>query len=75
MRIGFVWDINGDRVEVRSYEGKNYGGKPTIKHMTRADACWYKIIPNPAHGNERPFRKNWRTPFLNGARPLSLLRA
>jgi hypothetical protein len=54
MRIGFVWDINGDRVEVRSYEGKNYGGKPTIKHMTRADACWYKIIPNPAHGNERP---------------------
>lgn len=54
IRLGFVWDIDGDSVEVRSYEGNNYGDKPTIKHMTRAKACWYRIIPNPEYGNERP---------------------
>lgn len=54
VRIGFVWDITGDRVEVRSYEGETYGTRPTIRHMTRAQACWYRIIPNPAHGDQRP---------------------
>jgi hypothetical protein len=49
MRIGFVWDINGDRVEVRSYEHSR-----VIKHMTRAEACWYRIIPNDRYGVGRP---------------------
>jgi hypothetical protein len=52
-RIGFVWDIDGDRVEVRSYEVRDVT-KPTIRKMTRAQACWYRIIPNPAHGDQRP---------------------
>lgn len=53
MKAGFVWDINGDEIEVRSYEVPA-GKRPTIKRMTRAEACWYRIIPNDAYGTDRP---------------------
>lgn len=52
-RIGFIWEIDVDRVEVRSYEGPGTRG-PTIRRMTRAEACWYRIIPNDRYGVERP---------------------
>lgn len=49
MRLGFVWEIDGDQVEVRSYEHSR-----VIKHMTRAEACWYRIVPNDRYGESRP---------------------
>lgn len=50
LRAGFVWEVNGDDIEVRSYDGNGRN----IKHMTRAEACWYRIVPNDRYGEARP---------------------
>lgn len=58
---GFVWDVDGDRIEVRRYEGRN-GLEPLIKIMTRAEACAYQIDPNDSYGVDRPvYRERART--------------
>ena len=48
--IGFVWDVRGDEIEVRSYNL----AKPTIRVMTRAKASAYRIVPNESYGTDRP---------------------
>ncbi len=51
-RVGFVWSVIGDVVEVRTDEDD-----PQTLSMTRMEASAYRIIPNIAHGTDRPFMK------------------
>jgi len=58
--IGFVWEIVGDRVEVRNYH--NPYSDPTIRVMTLAEASVFEIEPNMTYGTARPILGKDATP-------------
>lgn len=55
--IGFVWDVRGDVIEVRSYHDPN---KPIIRFLTRAEASAYTIVPHTSYGIDRPIYRGVR---------------